>query len=313
MELPTLIEHMPFDQYLSDPAPDPSVTSGILRELLNSAPRLVWQKTPRLNPEAIETTRKSFDLGSAAHALFVGQGAEIAVIEADSWRTNAAKAVREDAYANGRTPILAKDYDQVIAMAGAALIQYNQNPSIRKLLEGCQREVTIIWNELGVLHRCRPDLYVPPQGNDTAGVMTAAPVIIHYKTTATSITPTNLGRYAAQMGWDVTAAHYAAGVEALTGEKPRQFFAVQENKPPYLALVAELDEIFVACGALVREVAIGIWAQCLRGDLWPGYPTKTVKLECPPWHEAMITVWKDAAIEELETGVRRYHLTPATS
>ena len=121
----------------------------------------------------------------------------------------------------------------------------------------------------------------------------------------------SLPRYAATMGWDVTAAHYAAGVEALTGQIPLQFFAVQENKPPHLALVIELDEIFVACGALVRELAIGMWARCLREDDWPGYPRRTVKLECPPWHEAMITNWKDAAIEEEDAGVKRYSLTPA--
>ena len=305
MELPALIDDMSFDDYLADPAPTPSVTSGILRELLGSAPRTVWQRTPRLNPDAVVAERKMFDLGSAAHALFVGKGADLAIVDADSWRTNAAKAMRDDAYAAGRTPILAKDYDAVESMAEAAHAQFSQNPSVRKLLPHSQREVTIVWQELGVLHRCRPDMFL----STVAG---GAPTIVHYKTTAT-LAPATLPRYAASMGWDVTAAHYAAGVQALTGVTPQQFFAVQENKPPYLGMVVELDEIFLACGALVRELAIGRWAKCLRDDAWPGYPTKTVKLECPPWHEASITVWKDAAIDEVNTGVKRYSLTPAAT
>ena len=46
-----------------------------------------------------------------------------------------------------------------------------------------------------------------------------------------------------------------------------------------------------------RELALGIWAKCLRENAWPGYPSGTLRLECPPWHEAMMTDWKDAQIE----------------
>ena len=77
---PRLIDDMSFADYLSDPAPEPSVTSGILRELLNGTPRHVWERTPRLNSAAIPETKAAFDLGSAAHALFVGHGAALAVI-----------------------------------------------------------------------------------------------------------------------------------------------------------------------------------------------------------------------------------------
>ena len=79
MSEPRLIEDMSFADYLGDPAPEPSVTAGILRELLNGTPRHVWEKTPRLNANAVPETKAAFDLGSAAHALFVGHGAALAM------------------------------------------------------------------------------------------------------------------------------------------------------------------------------------------------------------------------------------------
>ena len=287
MSDPRLIEDMSFADYLGDPAPEPSVTAGILRELLNGTPRHVFERTPRLNANAVPENKAAFDLGSAAHALFVGHGAQLDVIQADSWRTNAAKDARIASYQAGHTPILEKDFARVKAMADAAHAQFSQNTEIGELHpDDWQCEATIIWNEIGVTNRCRPD-FLTESGD----------VIVHYKTTAVRMSAAALPRYAAGLGWDLTAAHYAAGVLALTGHEPRQFFAVQENTPPYLGQVIELDPIFVACGTMNREIALGIWAKCLRDNAWPGYPSGTLRLECPPWHESMMTDWKDAAIE----------------
>ena len=296
MSDPRLIADMSFAAYLSDPAPEPSITAGILRELLTGTPRHVWERTPRLNPNATRESKSAFDLGSAVHALFVGHGAELDVITADNWRTNAAKDQRVASYQAGHTPILEKDFARVEAMAAAATEQFGQHAEIGPLLSSMQREATILWHELGVRNRCRPDLFVADRAEH--GGITLTPAIVHYKTTATRLNPAALPRFAAGQGWDLTAAHYAAGVKALTGHEPRQFFAVQENTPPYLGIVLELDPIFVACGTMNRELALGIWAKCLRENAWPGYHSRTLRLECPPWHESMMTDWKDAAIEQ---------------
>ena len=299
MELPAFLPDLTFEEYLADPAPEPSLTSSIIRELLAGAPRRVWLKTPRINPQAVPEERKAFELGTAAHALFVGKGAELTIVEADSWRTKAAQMQRDDARADGRTPILAKDFDTVQAMAESAERQFGQNPNIRKLYAGAARETSIVWQQWGVHHRCRPDLFDRE-----------ANVVIHYKTTAQVLSPQTLPRYAAGQGWDVTASHYRDGVKALTGEAPRQFFAVQENKPPYLAMVCQLDDIFLLCGDMVRELIAAQWARCLRQNEWPGHPVSTVRLECPPWHEAQMTTWKDEAVEK-GADARRFRLTPA--
>ena len=51
---------------------------------------------------------------------------------------------------------------------------------------------------------------------------------------------------------------------------PLQFFAVQETTPPYLCLVAQLDDAFLDLGRQRRKRALNIWAWCLRENKWPG-------------------------------------------
>ena len=163
MNLPTLIKAMDFATYLADPAPDPSMTSSIVRDILETAPRFVWQNTKRLNKDAEDTNKTIFDLGSAAHALFTGEGNPIAVIDADAFRSNAAKEARDAAYAAGKTPILKGNMERVQAMADAARAGFAPNSDIGKLIDdpATLKEATIIWTEGGVMHRCRPDFYHP--------------------------------------------------------------------------------------------------------------------------------------------------------
>ena len=298
MKLPQLIpeNRMSFPTYLADPMPVPSLTSSLVRSLLSTAPRKVWQNTQRLNPNFKAVQDGKFDLGSAAHALFTGSGEPIAVIDAKAFNTTEAKAQRQAAYDAGRTPILKHNMPRVDAMACAALDQFRDNVDIGKffkppLSEALLREASIFWKEDGVMHRCRPDFYHHGEN-----------VIIHYKTTGVSIAPSELARYAANSGWYLTAAHYGAGAKALTGEYPRQFFAVQETDEPHLGLVAELDNIFFETAQMRRARAVTIWARCLRENVWPGYPTRTVKLECPEWLERNLVADKDAETEATRGG-----------
>ena len=310
---PRLIEDMSFADYLADPAPDPSVTAGILRELLNGTPRHVWEKTPRLNSHAAPENKAAFDLGSAAHALFVGHGAANSMSSRRTAGSYECGEGTEKAFRlrdRGTRRSLRRTMRGVEAMASAATAQFGQHAEIGPLLYGntFQLEATIIWNEIGVTNRCRPDFYLA--GGLASGFLSLTPTIVHYKTTAVRMSAAALPRSAAGAGWDLTAAHYAAGVKALTGHEPRQYFAVQENTPPYLGVVIELDPMFVACGTMCREFALGIWAKCLRENVWSGYPAGTLRLECPPWHEAMMTDWKDAALDDGET--KRYDMAAIT-
>jgi|TARA_R110000796_G_scaffold129256_2_gene244971 hypothetical protein len=296
-DLPMMLkeDQMDFPTYLGDPMPEPSMTSSIVRELIATAPRKVWEGNKRLNPKAESTQKTIFDLGTAAHKLFTGSGEPIVVIDAKAFQSNDAKAQRDAAYAAGKTPILIGNMPRVKAMAAAALEQFSENPDIGPFLRGEKgellREATIMWVEDGVMHRCRPDFYSAEHN-----------VIIHYKTTGVSIAPNDLAKYAAGAGWYLTAAHYGAGAKFLAGRAPKQFFAVQETDAPHLCVVAELDATFIAAAHMRRTRSMMIWGRCIHNNTWPGFPSRTVKLECPEWLERNLTADKDAENEATKAG-----------
>jgi hypothetical protein len=89
--------------------------------LLDKSPRHAALRHPRLNPswEPYEDTK--FNIGNAAHKLLIGRGKELVIVEADDWRTKAAKEAREIAREEGKTPILRRKLDEVERMVQAAL------------------------------------------------------------------------------------------------------------------------------------------------------------------------------------------------
>ena len=277
MNLPTLIEDLPFAVYLADPADDPSITSSVVRRLVVTAPAKVRLEIPRLCPDAGGRHQRKFDLGTAAHALFVGGGEPLAVIEADSYRTKAAKEARDDAYSFGQTPVLVADMERVQEMAAAASEAFAQNEDVCPAMMQGLREATVVWREAGITARCRPDMYLPDDRGD--------PVIVHYKTTAIDVGDERaVQRLAVNMRWDIIHAHYEAGIATLTGQAPAQFFAIQEVEPPHLCVVRELDAALQARGEQDRRLALRTWASCIRNDDWPAHGISTRLIECPPWH-----------------------------
>ena len=276
MNLPTLIEDLPFADYLADPAAEPSITSSVVRLLLVTAPAKVRLEIPRLCPDALDRHQRKFDLGTAAHALFIGGGEPLVIIEADSYRTKAAKAERDAAYAAGHTPILADELPRVQAMAAVAHEAFSENEDVCPAMMQGLSEATVVWREAGITARCRPDIYLPDDRE---------PVIVHYKTTAIDVGDDRaVQRLAVNMRWDIIHAHYEAGIAALSGLPPAQFFAIQEVEPPYLCAVRELDAALQAKGEQDRRGALRTWASCIRNDDWPAHGISTRIIECPPWH-----------------------------
>ena len=148
--------------------------------------------------------------------------------------------------------------NRVENMANAAVDQLMQQPDIGWAFDpdrAVKNEASLFWRETGIACRARPDIFA-----------IGADGIIHYKTTGMTLNGGMLSRFAAGQGWDVIAAHYGAGVKALTGREPEQYFAIQETAPPHLALVCQLDDAFVGNGAMQRGRAMRTWARCLREE-----------------------------------------------
>ena len=304
MKLPCLIKEMDFEAYLDDPAPAPSLTSSIVKKMLSSTPRHVWEENRRLNPDFEEEQKSMFDLGAASHHLLIGGGADLAVVDAKAWNTKVAKAARAAAYEEGLTPILEHQMERAEAMAEVAEFEFVKNKDIGFLFHAdtpMEPEASIFWDEGGICCRCRPDIYYKKKGE--------APIIVHYKTTEVKISAHTLHTYAANQHWDVIHVHYHAGVKALTGESPRQYFAIQENKPPYLCMVANLDGLFVSAAELLRKQIVQTWKYCLEKSFWPGHDINTLTLYPPPWHEneKKIEAYEEKVVPGYLEGVKALH------
>ena len=123
------------------------LSNSIAKILLNQSPLHAWMAHPRLNPNWQADDDSKFSIGTAAHALLLeGTNARIAVIDADDWRTKAAKEARDEAFKNRLTPILRKHNNAVIRMVEAAK-SYIRQTEIAGILERGKPEITMRWQE----------------------------------------------------------------------------------------------------------------------------------------------------------------------
>jgi PDDEXK-like domain of unknown function (DUF3799) len=224
------------------------------------------------HPEYQERTA-TFDLGHTAHTMALGKGAPIIRIDAPDWRTNAARAMRDDAYAAGETPILADDYDRVVEMAAAL----RKHPLADALLSRGKPEQTLMWTDktTGVPCRARVD-WLPDPGRGRL-------IIPDFKT-ARSADPTSFAKSAASYGYALQAAWYIQGAVTLgLHPDPAFVFVVQEKTPPYLVSTVELDVEALRMGREKARKAREIFARCTESGEWPGYPQDVVLVSLPTW------------------------------
>lgn len=264
--------------YHGDPVPDPgSLSSSGARRLLH-APALYQhdRKHPR-KPSA------AFNTGHAAHALVLGYGPELVVIDAPDYRTKDAKQRRDDAWAAGDVPVLEHEYVQVKAMA-KALHEHQVASALFDPDHGAPEQSLFWWDE-GIARRCRLDWLPRP----TAGRM----IVADYKTTV-SADPAKFSRSAADFGYHQQHAWNLDAVRALgLAEDPAFVFVLQEKDPPYLVSVVELDVEAVRVGDLLNRRALEVFAECTATDTWPGYSMEVEQVQLPGYYMRQF----DAALE----------------
>lgn len=222
-------------------------------------------------------TSDAFDTGHAAHMLILGTGDPIARIEADDWRTKAAREARDAARAEHQTPLLAAEHDRVLAMAEAV----RTDPTAGRIFdpERGQAERSLFWtdDETGVQRRARLD-WLP---NPSTGRL-----IIADLKTCRSANPATFGKAAADFGYFMQHPWYCDAVEAcgLTDPGDAAFvFVLVEKEPPHLVSVVELDPDAVRLGRNLNRRALATFADCARTDTWPGYGDDVHSVSLPAW------------------------------
>ncbi len=250
----------------------PMLSASIACILLRKSPLHAHAAHPKLGGVPSEES-EMFDLGTAAHALILeGSEDRYAVVEANDWRTNAAKDARDKARAAGKTPILLRQVEDVRSMARrvrANLAQFEEAPAP---LTAGKPEQTLVWNDGGVWCKARVDWL-----HDD--MMT----IDDLKTGAVSAKPEAWTRTVYGRGGDLQAAFYLRGLAALGYPSAAFRWIVAENTYPYATSVIALSPEGLAHAHAQIEDAIQTWKRCLDTDTWPGYPTRTCYVDPPAW------------------------------
>jgi hypothetical protein len=274
------IHRISMKDYLADPCESPSLSSGVIKTLLFDTPAKAAYEHVRLNPAYVEKTNGTFDIGTAAHSSFLEGIDNVCCIDADDWRTKAAKEARDNARAEGKVPLLNKHYADVLAMVNAAYTALAKSElEIVDLPFQGDSELTLIWKEDETWCKIRPDWLSKDYR-----------LTINYKTTTTP-NPNAFSRSVISFGYDIADAFYRRGIKAVTGIEPVHIFMVQSVEPPYLCSFIGLDPEFRAMGEAKVQQGIDVWRHCLRTGDWPGYPNRVMWLSAPPWS----LLWQETA------------------
>lgn len=254
----------------------PMLSASIASILLRQSPQHAYAAHPKLGGVASEEC-ETFDLGTAAHSLILeGSEDRYAIVEANDWRTNAAKLARDEARAAGKTPLLARQITNVRSMAHAVRSNLSRFEETPAPLTNGKAEQTIVWSDEGVWCKARLDWL----HHDRL-------CIDDLKTGAVSAKPDAWTRTIYGRGGDIQAAFYLRGLQALGGSGTRQEtifrWIVAENAYPYATSVVSLSPEGLAHAHDQVEQAIALWRACLKADSWPGYPTRTCYVDPPGW------------------------------
>ena len=268
---------IPHDEYHADPCPTPSLSSSVAKVLLRQSPAHAAMQHPKLNNNYVSAESSRFDLGTIAHALLLeDDSSRLITIEADDWRTKAAKEARDAARAEGKIPILVKQAAHLLKMVGAARA-FMRSSEIGDMK--FMPEQTLAWKEGDAWCRARPDW-----------LSTDHTLILDYKTTDDA-NPEAFIRQIARMGYDTQAEFYSRGLEAVTGKRPLFVFLAQEIESPYACSLVALSNSYMAIAASKVARAIRTWSYCLKSGDWCAYSNKILYAEPESWmlaqHERM--------------------------
>lgn len=259
---------IPAEEYHRDPVPGGSLSSSGARKLLGTSPARFRHELD--NPP---TPTEAMELGTAAHRMVLGVGPDIVAINAKDRRTKAYKDAAEKARAEGKVPLLAKDYERVQDMAAALL----GHPVASALLKGKGPvEQTLVWQDEATGVMCRAML------DKQTVARTGRPVIVDYKTTSDA-SDKALAKSVWTYGYDMQGAFYTDGFQVLHGGTPDFLFVFQETAPPHLIRVVSLGEAEMDTGARLNRRALEMFRDCRDAGVWPGYPTEIHEVSLPAW------------------------------
>lgn len=262
---PGIHPDLSMDAYIADPCPEPSVSKGVIDTLVNRSPLHAHMEHPRLGGGDDDDSNRA-DLGSAAHAMLSGDANKVGFIDADSYRTDAAKTARAECYKRGQIPMLAKFAPQLDTMQGIA------HQAMEQFGPG-DYEQTLIWQEGDTWLKSRPDFLTRDRRT-----------YVDYKTAANADPATWIKTVLTNSAYDIQAALGLRGLTEILGPAEREFvFLVQEITPPYACSAIGAGPLTLELANKKVEAGLRIWKRCISEDRWPGYDERIHWAEPPSW------------------------------
>lgn len=238
------------EEYRADKVPSaPTLNYSTAKTILQKSALHAW--TERAHPRP---TKKAMDMGAIIHSVLLSKGAKAQIVDAKDWRTNKAKAERDEARDKGLIPLLPDEYDKAMRAASAIVVQLEAQ-GIQ--LEG-RSEQAMTWTDDGVACRGKMDLYAPK-------------LITELKMSEWSLRNSSLERLVVSCGYDLQAATYITGVHAIIGEAPEFRWIFAEMNEPFSVVVAHPTNLLVELGRRKWDKARDIWKACLETGEWTSY------------------------------------------
>lgn len=258
------------ERYRNDPVVRPSLNHSTLRVLLDRSPMHARAIHPRISPNFKPSQPTSAMIaGTVLHTLILGKGEAVQIIDADSYRTNAAKEERDSAFAKGVIPILRDEYEELKVCADAVIAQLRDDPEAATFFAPGRSEAIAIWRTGPVWCRAMIDRLPDAPG---------AP-LWDIKSTGMSARPEDWERALAKR-YATQAAFYRLGAStALKRPVGDMFFVVFERTYPYATAIVGLGETLMEVAEAEVLKGIKAWATCLVTDEWPGYGKGVHRIE----------------------------------
>lgn len=217
---------------------------------------------------------KAMDRGDVIHRLVLGKGKDYQVIQHANYTTKAAKAERDEARANGFTPVLAHDFESYNIAAEGIRVQLADRGID---LDGLS-EQAITWTE----HTEFGDVQCKGLFDH---VWVDKGLILDLKVTADA-SPSSVERTSENLGYGIQWAAYTRALAALDPRHAGRVgfaFAFCEAEDPWAINLAEPDGVFRELGERRWLRAVREWARCVRDDHWPSYGTSVNQITAPMW------------------------------
>lgn len=266
---------LPASTYHSDPCEEPSLSVSIATIIDRQSAAHAHAAHPRYGAQK-RTATKALDGGTLIHALILGEEDRIHVVDAKDFKTKKAQEERDQAIAEGLTPIIFADFEEA---EGTAKILRQRFADMGIAFDG-ESEVSAFWTETtdaGAVVQCRGRF----------DHLAKEPIIYDLKS-CRSAHPDACAKHVDAYDYCIQRAAYVRAAEKIRKMpgRGRFVFLFFELVEPFVVTPVELDGAFRELGERRWKRAVEIWARCQREAQWPAYTDRVLQLSPPAWSMA---------------------------